>query len=170
MIFTFTNKYLYMGSITLNNLQDATSVNTDYMYRDVHLDFQPEPIISNNNLYKEQTSIDIKVDLDSAAIKNSISNIFNTVPGEKILTPQFGLNLGRFLFEPITPATTLNIEQSIINGLSIWEPRVVLRQLNVIPNIESQEYHIRMIFIIPSLNNLTTPVEGLLSQPGFSLL
>jgi phage baseplate assembly protein W len=158
-----------MGSVSLDNLGDTLSVNQEYLYRDIFLDLQEESIISDRNLHKKKTAIDVRSSIDEGAVLNSINNIFNTIPGEKILTPQFGLNLAKYLFQPINNNTTSQIRREIITGLSIWEPRVTLRQLSVTPNIEQHEYNITLVLTIPSLNNFTSDYRASLTQNGFMI-
>jgi phage baseplate assembly protein W len=158
-----------MGSISLNNLQDTNSTARDYVYRDIHLGLEAENIISNNNVYKEPTHVDVKSSIDEGAIKNSIINIFNTVPGQKLLTPQFGLNISRYIFQPITHNTTTQIRREIITGIKTWEPRVHIKQLTVTPNILQHEYNITLIIIIPTLSNLDIQYNAAITQAGFTI-
>lgn len=55
--------------------------------------------IINNKLYKIDNLINLK------AILNSLHNIFNWTPGERILNPEFGSKLHQLLYEGITPTT-----------------------------------------------------------------
>mgnify|MGYP003331434693 CR=1 FL=1 len=85
-----------MASIVITDLNKFPD-ERDYTYKDLELDLSVEYTKSNPlNSYKEQK--DISGDFDVNAIKNSIFNIFTTIPGQKILNPIFGLNLLYFLF------------------------------------------------------------------------
>lgn len=154
-----------MGSIFLDDLA-TIDVNQDYLYKDIFLDLEEDDNMSVGNLYKERTSIDTRVSYDEGAIRNSIRNIFNTIPGQKILTPQFGINLAKYLFQPISPNTTSQIRREITLGLATYEPRVSLRQLTIDPNPEQHEYNITLILSIPSLNNVVNNYTATLTQDG----
>lgn len=158
-----------MGSISLDNITTPVDANQGSLYRDLFLDLEKNNVSSDRNLYKEDTSIDIRVSLDEGAIKNSIRNIFNTIPGQKILTPQFGINLAKYLFQPINDNTTSQIHRDIVIGLQTFEPRVSLQSLEVIPNIDAHEYNITIILTIPSLNNVTNEYISTLTQDGLFL-
>lgn len=63
---------------------------------------------------------------DVKAIRNSVHNIFCWHPGERILDPEFGLNLRTFLYEGIFENSYNEIGMAIKNVLSKYEPRVTI--------------------------------------------
>ena len=87
----------------------------------------------SNNIVARKVKNDLNVSLDIAAVKNSVSNILSTKKGEKILNPEFGLRIQDFLFEPVTDATATAISNEILNAVTLFEPRVQIVQLQVIP-------------------------------------
>lgn len=64
-------------------------------------------------------------------IRQALHVILLTEPGERILLPEFGAGLGRFLFQPNTVATHRLIEERIVRALSLWEPRIRLESVTV---------------------------------------
>lgn len=62
-------------------------------------------------------------------VRESIRLILTTEPGERVMRPDFGGGLGRFLFEPNTPATHQAIRVQIQKSLARWEPRVVVESV-----------------------------------------
>ncbi len=64
-------------------------------------------------------------------IREAIRIILLTEPGERILLPDFGAGLARFLFQPNTVATHRLIEERIVRALSLWEPRIRLESVTV---------------------------------------
>jgi phage baseplate assembly protein W len=64
-------------------------------------------------------------------VRESIRTILLTEPGERLMLPEFGAGLGRFLFEPNTPATRRSIADRITRALSRWEPRITLESVDV---------------------------------------
>lgn len=65
-------------------------------------------------------------------VRESIRLILMTEPGERLMRPDFGGGLGRFLFEPNTPATHQAIRVHIQKVLARWEPRVALESVEVV--------------------------------------
>ena len=75
-----------MASINFNVFKKPEVTTNKYLYSDLHLDFT-NPI---NN--------DVKADYDMSAIKNSVVTLFNTLPGQNLLNPEYGLNLMQYIF------------------------------------------------------------------------
>jgi phage baseplate assembly protein W len=64
-------------------------------------------------------------------IRESIAVILTTEQSERVALPDFGAGLGRFLFEPNTPATHALIEDAITRALARWEPRIAMEAVEV---------------------------------------
>lgn len=62
-------------------------------------------------------------------IRESIRVILSTEPGERLMLPQFGGGLRRFLFEPNTASTRRLIEERVTQALTLWEPRIRLESV-----------------------------------------
>lgn len=157
-----------MGSIKLQSLENQ-SVN-EYTYKDIHLDIKQNQNIGSFGLYRNANTTDIEESTDVAAIMNSITNIFNTVPGEKLLAPQFGANLHRYLFDPMTKDTAENIGESTRHAIDTFEPRVVIEKIQVLMDREAHEYFITVKLLIPSLNNRKEVMKGRLTSNGYVLV
>lgn len=68
----------------------------------------------------------IQVSAGAENVRQCIRVILLTEPQERVMLPQFGGGLGRFLFRPNTPATHRLIEEAVRESLGRWEPRVRL--------------------------------------------
>ena len=64
-------------------------------------------------------------------IRQSILMILFTNKGERQMRPEFGSDLGRLVFEPISQATLSLIKYYIEEALITWEPRIDLVDVNV---------------------------------------
>jgi phage baseplate assembly protein W len=67
-------------------------------------------------------------------IRESIAVILKTEAGERLLQPEFGAGLGRFLFEPNEPSTHMLIADAISTSLARWEPRIEVEDVVVTPD------------------------------------
>jgi phage baseplate assembly protein W len=65
------------------------------------------------------------------AVKNNIRNLLKTKKGERLMQPNLGLNLDKFLFENFTDDTLLAIQNEILNTINTWLPFVEVKDLNV---------------------------------------
>lgn len=70
------------------------------------------------------------------AVQNSLHQIFTWIPGERIINPEFGSNLRRYLYEGITDQNIEAIVAEIRHCVSKWEPRVVVDK---VVNVQSTD-------------------------------
>ena len=158
----------YVANIKLQTLAKPATVAKEYTYSDLHLDLLFE-YTKNNELLRKREIKDISIDYDLAAIKNSITNLFLTIPGQKILNPLFGINLIRYIFEPCDEYTAQLIGQNIQEGIITFEPRVLLSKIKVIAQPNEQSYMISLTLTVPKLNSTSFQLAGTLSNSGFYL-
>jgi phage baseplate assembly protein W len=64
-------------------------------------------------------------------VRESVCIILRTRPGERLMEPDFGCGLDRFLFEPNSLATLRLIQEEVKRSLSTWEPRIKLDDILV---------------------------------------
>ena len=145
-----------MPSLSFNGLQKVLS-SKKYNFVDVHLDF-------SNPIQR-----DIVTDYDGEAVTNSIVNLFNTMPGQNLLNPEYGLNLMQYVFEPATDATAYSIGRHIIDNLTNYEPRINVQNVNINVNQDEQTFTIVLSILIPALNQ-QIKLPGVLSKNGYTLL
>ena len=145
---------------------DNSSLENGYLYKDLFLDLDTA-VYYNRELNKSSVLKDEQGLFDENAIRNSITNIFLTAPGEKILSPEFGLDLRRYLFEPISEFNAFAIKDDIRNRLPIMEPRIEIDRVGVIPNADLNEYQITLQINIPSLNVYGISLRSTLNNNGY---
>ncbi len=125
-------------------------VNENFTFSDLHLDLQTKQLVTNESAKTTQQQ-DIVADYDLGAIRNSIINIFLTSPGDKLLNPEFGIDLRDYLFLGVTDTIAASIYDVIFNNITRFEPRIVLNNLQVIPDYDNQQYTINMSIGVPFL-------------------
>ena len=143
-----------MANIVFNNLEKPKNVTykKQFTYADVNLDFEFDQL-QEQELYSDLKVNDIVGSYDLGAIENSIVNIFTTFPGDKILNPNFGLNLNQFLFGACNTDTAQMIGEAVRNTIKVQEPRVDLKEVNVIVDYDNQQYNIELSMAVPFINN-----------------
>lgn len=67
-------------------------------------------------------------------VRESICIILRTRPGERLMRPDFGCGLDRYLFEPNTISTLRLIQEEVKRSLNRWEPRITLNDVRVAVN------------------------------------
>jgi uncharacterized protein len=71
-------------------------------------------------------------------IKEAIRIILGTAKGERVMRPDFGCGIHDFVFSPLNTATLSLVENTVREGLTLWEPRIELINVEVNPK-ESAE-------------------------------
>ena len=93
---------------------------------------------------------------DIGAIYQSLRNIFNWKQGQRILNPDFGNIIYKFLYEPISGLLEENIKLEITRMLK-YEPRINVINIKVdlsnVDQIDRNEIHVTIIYKIPRLSN-----------------
>ena len=98
------------------------------------------------------------------AVKNNIKNLLQTQSGERLMRPNFGLNLQRVLFEQITDESLLGIQDLILDQIENWLPFVEVFDIQIYTAdsdsvVGSNEVAVKVIFNIKNdpttLNSVT---------------
>lgn len=140
-----------MGSININYIRKPNITKSEHLYSDIKLDLELDHIITGN-YPKSKTEIkDVRVAYDEDAIKNSLTNLLNTNPGQRMLYPEYGLNFKRLLFMPVSDTTASLIGTMINDVIYKWEKRVEVQKIYVTPIRSEGKYIIGLQMYIPSL-------------------
>ena len=96
-----------------------------------------------------------------AAVKNNIRNLIQTEKGERFLQPDLGINLRKFLFEPISPTLEDTIREDVLSTISLWLPFVNVTQLdiNLTDSIDRNQIKINVTFNINKAQNMLGSVQ-----------
>lgn len=90
------------------------------------------------------------------AVKNSLRQIFTWQLGERIINPDFGSDLKKYLYEPITDENQERIVAEIRQCVLRWEPRVVIDRVvrtTQVDDIENNTVKLNIYYRIKGLNN-----------------
>jgi len=176
-----------MAGIKLNSLQQPKKPISTYTYSDLHLDLEMN-YTKNSELLKQSEVRDLAMSYDYGAIKNSLVNLFTTVPGQKLLNPFFGINLIQYLFEPCSKDTAELIGQAIYDGIITFEPRIEVKKVQVVAitakgrakdptsaidvrfvpeDADANQYQITLIINIPTISQNSFTIVGTLNNSGF---
>jgi hypothetical protein len=160
-----------MNALKFDNLKKPRpkgNVFSDYTYVDIHLDLEYDrngPIINKED---ESTNRDLRISPDEHAIKNSLVNLFNTRPGQRILLPEYGTDLMGMLFESVSQFKGKALGNHILYAIEKWEKRVTVIKVKVIAQPEEHQYSLVIAVSIPSLGNKQTNLTGVITNEGFS--
>ncbi len=106
-------------------------------FKDLKVTFNPHPITG-----------DLQVTKDEAAIKQSITNLLLTSPGERLFDSKIGSGIRDLLFESLDFAIAGLIADEIKRTLSKYEPRIRLQEVEVIPDFDNNAFETNIEFTI----------------------
>lgn len=139
-------------SLERNNRTISSS--PDYLYKDISLDLGQKKIYIPG-YDKTIPGVDLAASFDLRAIVNSLQNLFNTLPGQRFLFPEYGLDLYQFLFEPITTTNAELIGNIMLGAIQTFEPRVKVEKIRVLTDPDNYQYDITLVISVPSLKITT---------------
>ena len=117
-------------------------------FKDISSSFKVNPLNEDLIAIKNET-----------AIARSIRNLILTVPGERFFNPLLGSDVTGLLFENIDELTAEEISDQIKITVEIFEPRVVLTNVNVVPNYDNSEFNVTLEYDIVGIDVLPQQLE-----------
>ena len=155
---------------TIEDFSPNVPSNEQYLYKDLKLDLSLGTVRGDLPANKAKNTTDVEDHRDLDAIIQSVKNIFNTTPGQKLLNPFLGVNLSGYLFEPITTQTGDLIARLILKGLADQEPRVNVAKLFVEGDEDQHQYNIEIMLEFPNLPIGHLSLTGVLNRDGMQLM
>lgn len=88
--------------------------------------------------------------------KVKLSNLMNTIEGERYMQPSFGLGIQKYLFEQITPELSKKIDTEIRRKIAFWLPNLLINNLyvDIITDVDRNAVNVEIDFsLINDPNN-----------------
>lgn len=100
-----------------------------------------------------------------STIKTNVKNLLFTIPGEKIMDPNFGIGISKFLFENYTPTVKSEIIQRINKQFGLYMPFISLVDLDINDlKIDNNEIFIKLQYFIKPLDLTEVLTEVLIKD------
>lgn len=102
-------------------------------------------------------------------IQRSIYIILNTMPGERILRPDFGCQIHDLVFWPVNDQTATLAERYVREALERWEPRINVHEVTVSPYTHLDghgELYIQITYEIKNQHDVRSLVYPFTLLPG----
>ena len=106
-------------------------------FKDISLSFEPHPITKDLPILK-----------NANAIRRSVRNLVQTIPGERFFNPILGSSVYDSLFDLMDFGTSNLIEQEIITTLRNFEPRVNNVRVRVSVRPDQNNFDVTIFFDI----------------------
>ena len=126
---------------------------TSLSFKDLNITFKKHPVTD-----------DVVVSRDASAIKQAIVNLLLTNKGERLMNPNYGSDIRRYLFEPLDYGTANQIKGNIRDTIERFEPRISVVRLKASPNYDDNGFDITMTYSIRGTNDSPVTVEFFLSR------
>ena len=81
-------------------------------------------------------------------IKSNLVNLLLTSTGERIMNPNFGTYLKRFLFEGITDSNLESLKDNLLNSISIYIPDITVTNIIITPNTDYNSIDLNVDYIV----------------------
>jgi phage baseplate assembly protein W len=81
-------------------------------------------------------------------IKSNLINLLLTDIGERVMNPNFGCDLRRFLFEGITETNMEAVVASLSNSISIFVPEINVTNIEVVPEYDSNTINLTINYYL----------------------
>jgi phage baseplate assembly protein W len=141
-----------MANVILNfNSNNTTqeTTNPDVVYSDVSLKSK-----TAKTYFDKEPHFVVSKSLNVKAVENAIENIFNHIPGERILYPEFGTGLRAKLYEGITPYNIEEVIAQIKTDILKFDSRILIDRIEDISSVEEVDdntINLRIFFHIQNL-------------------
>jgi phage baseplate assembly protein W len=89
-------------------------------------------------------------------IKSNLVNLLLTDIGERVMNPNFGCNLKRYLFENINDVNSEKIKNAVLSSVGYYVPEVTITSIAVTPNTDYNSIDVSVGYV---LNISQTPDE-----------
>ena len=153
-----------------SNVTEPRVVDEDtFRYKDIKLDLEFSTDLSNSPDGTSVNTSDLGDLRDENDLKQSVKNIFRTMPGQKLLNPYFGLNMAHYCFDPINSVTADHIARTILIEVPQHDPRINIKHLSVVGDIENAQYNIEFTLSLPDVDKGLLNIKGILNSDGFDL-
>jgi phage baseplate assembly protein W len=108
-------------------------------YKDLDLNFQVHPIKK-----------DINKTLDEMAVIYAVKNLILTNHYERPFHPEIGSNLNKLMFENMDSITVSVMRKEFEQVIKNFEPRVNIKEIEIIPEYDENRFIVKMTFYILS--------------------
>jgi phage baseplate assembly protein W len=159
--------------IKIDSLKRPTALDNaikrGFIFKDLKLDLDASKFV-RSELYSQPQPRDLSEIQDAESVINSVKNILTTAPGEKLLNPKFGLDLKKYIFEPINTTTSYFIATDIYYQLGVQEPRVTVENVTVEGSPDNLEIEVDITFSIPLLEIFSLSLKTTLNRDGYIIV
>lgn len=88
-----------------------------------------------------------------SVVKQNLKHLILTDKGERIMLPDFGVGLRKYLFDNMTQLTSIQIESDIKTQVRKYMPYIEIRKIEILEDPNNlNKLSVGIIFSVPALN------------------
>ncbi len=84
-------------------------------------------------------------------IKNDLLQLLLTIPGERVMLPNFGTQLRAIIFDQLDDATLDLLSFGVTTAINQYEPRIALQNVYIQPDYDRHGIALRIVYSIKAL-------------------
>ena len=119
--------------------------------------------IKERPLNAKESTHDLKRTINEESVIIALRNLFNTHSCSRLLNPEMSFNISQYLFEPLSQIKAWFLGYDIIQFFPLYEPRVIVQNVEVVANIIENVYEIKLVIAIPDISGKQIEVSSILS-------
>jgi phage baseplate assembly protein W len=85
---------------------------------------------------------------DERLLKNDILQLLMTVPGERVMRPDFGVHLRSFVFDQMTDVDLAALQLEITEAINRQEQRVTVDSVDIVRDDDRNQISVRIIVTV----------------------
>lgn len=101
---------------------------------------------------------------NESAIVNSLTNIFQTMQGERRMLPEFASAIHRLLFEPMDENIGSLLGDHILSAITVWETRIIVDNVNIVLDTDKNWYEVNVEYHMVSTDEQSTQTFSTILQ------
>jgi phage baseplate assembly protein W len=106
-----------------------------------------------DNLFRRDVSGGIALPVEQEAVKQSIENIILTSKMTRPMIRNFGSDLERFLWKPLTDTTKTLLISTLNKEISTWDNRPQIQNIQVEENADGNGFEVFLQVLVPKNNS-----------------
>lgn len=101
---------------------------------------------------------------DDKLIKNDLLQLLLTLPGERVMMPNFGTELRATIFDQLDNATIEMLKRDVSQAIAQYEPRIEVKSIIFKPDYDKHGLAIRIVYVMltepAKIQNLDTFIDN----------
>jgi hypothetical protein len=81
-------------------------------------------------------------------IKSNLVNLLLTDIGERVMNPNFGCNLKRYLFENINDVNAEKVKNAVLSSVGYYIPEITITSIAITPNTDYNSVDISVNYVL----------------------